>query len=150
MVLKNFIRSFLAASGFLLFVIFFSCDEVDIALINCSECTIEEPTKAQLEMKLERLTRYTTTNPNIHITIYEGNLEDGLVFKSIQTTNYSTSISVPLNKKYTITAEYYIDGNDYITVDSATPHLKYDKSNCDEPCYYVTDRSVNLGLKYVK
>jgi ribosome-associated translation inhibitor RaiA len=150
MVLNKYIRAFLAASGFLLFVFCFSCDEVDIALINCNECTVEEPTRAQLELKLERLGKYALSNSTIYITVYEGNLEDGVVFKSLQTTNYATDISVPLNKDYTVTAKYYIDGNDYIAVDSATPQVKYDKNNCDEPCYYVTNKSVNLRLRYTK
>jgi hypothetical protein len=140
---------------FLILVFCFSCNEEEnffreISLINCDKCTSEEPPDAYLEIKLEKLYKHSLSDPFINIIIYEGNLEDGIVYKTIRTTNNETAENVPLNKKYTITAEYSINTHSYIAVTSVTPHVKYDRYNCNDPCYYVVDNSVNLRLKYTK
>ena len=143
--------------AFLILALCFSCEDgfdlwnlKDISFIDCNECTLDEPQEAYLEIKLEKLYKYMVVDPVILINVYEGNLEDNLVYRSIQTTNNETKVNVPLNKKYTITAEYNIINNTYIAINSVTPHVKYNKHNCDEPCYYIVDKSVNLKLKYIK
>jgi hypothetical protein len=55
---------------------------------------------------------------------------------------------VTLNKKYTATAMYYYADNNYVVVDSAFPKVKYEKDQCNDPCYFVYDRVVNLRLHY--
>jgi tartrate dehydratase beta subunit/fumarate hydratase class I family protein len=57
---------------------------------------------------------------------------------------------VTVNKKYTVSATYYINGNNYTVVDSATPRIKYNKDECDEPCYYVYNKVIDLRLKYTE
>jgi len=56
---------------------------------------------------------------------------------------------VSINKKYTITATYFF-GAKYTAVNSVTPRVRYSKDQCDDPCYYVYDKTVNLKLKYLK
>jgi len=58
-------------------------------------------------------------------------------------------LPVSLNKKYTVTATYQIDGDTYIAVDSAFPRVKYTKEQCEDPCYFVYDRIVDLRIKYL-
>jgi hypothetical protein len=130
---------------FLILVFCFSCEEQGL-IVKCPDCTAEEPLETNLEIKLE-------SSPYGRLTlvqIYEGNLEDSVLYSSYHTTRPSTALSVTINKKYTVTASYYISNNQYIAVDSATPKVKYDKDQCDEPCYYVYDKVVNLRLKYTK
>jgi hypothetical protein len=54
---------------------------------------------------------------------------------------------VTLNKKYTLTATYNIQDNTYVVVDSATPRVRFDKDKCDDPCYLVYDKKLDLSLK---
>jgi hypothetical protein len=155
MVLKHYIRALRAALGFLILAFCFSCEEDEqvlngITIVDCNECTTDEPLTATLEIKLERLKKYQPSDFNIYITIYEGNLEDDVVYSAFKTSYPETSATVPLNKKYTITARYFIHNKYYIAVNSVTPHVKYNKYSCDEPCYYIVDRLVNLKLKYTK
>jgi len=155
MVLIHNMKAFKTSTLFLILVFCFSCEEDlqllrDISFVNCDECTTNEPHKAILDIKLEKLYRHSLYDPLVEITVFEGNLEDDIVYRSIQTTNNETTADVPLNKKYTITAKYYINNNTYIAVNSVTPHVKYDRHNCDEPCYYVVNKLVNLRLKYLK
>ena len=126
---------------------FFSCEESPL-FINCPDCTEEEPLETDIEIKLES----RTDGANTLINVYEGNLEDSVIYTSFYTSgnNSQTSVSVALNKKYTITATYFKTNNKYIAVDSATPRVKYDKEQCDNPCYMVYDRKCDLRLKYTK
>jgi hypothetical protein len=139
--MKITIRLFL----FLILVICFSCEEQGI-FIKCPDCTAEEPLKTDLEIKLD-LTFYSSATL---IEVYEGNLEDNILYSSYNTLRTKTTIPVTINKKYTVTATYYIPGDYYITVDSATPRVRYDKEQCDDPCYFVYDRMIDLRLKYTK
>ncbi len=110
--------------------------------VKCKECTPDEPEDAVLHVKLD--------NPLTPITlkIYEGELDDSILYYTDQITWPEYTTNVPLNKKYTVTAIYYVDGIKYIAVDSATPRLKYTEDQCDDPCYYVYDNDLDLRLKY--
>lgn len=128
---------------FVLLVFFFSCEKQGI-IIKCKDCTIDEPSDATLEVVLHR----DFYGGPIQLNIYEGNLEDSIVFRSYSSVGERTTITVPLNKKYTATATYYKLGDKYVAVDSATPKVRYDKDQCDEPCYYVYDTFINLKIKH--
>jgi len=86
----------------------------------------------------------------VQINVYEGNIDDSVLYSSFKTSGTQTTIPVTLNKKYTVTATYYISDNYYIAVDSATPRVRFEKTQCDDPCYYVYDKKIDLRLKYTK
>lgn len=130
---------------FLLTVFSFSCEKQPF-FVKCDECTTDEPLKAQLKIKLDK----SPDGKSIVINVYSGNLEDNIIYGTISTLAEETSITVTLNKKYTVTATYYIDSISYIAVDSATPRVSYNKDQCNDPCYYIYDNDVNLRLKYTK
>ena len=124
----------------------FSCEEQGF-FVKCADCTSEEPVNTNLEIKLDLSSNgyYTLIN------IYEGTLEDSILYASQQTNvNYFLNVRVAINKKYTVTATYYTHGGYYIAVNSATPRVKYEKSQCDEPCYFVYDKTIDLRLKYTR
>ncbi len=123
-------------------ILFFSCEDQGL-IIKCPDCKTEEPTSTDLEVQLDE-------GPITQINVYEGNLEDSVMYSSYQTSSPSYSIPVTLNKKYTVTATYFLKDNYYIAIDSATPRVRYDKSQCDDPCYFVYDRKIDLRLKYTK
>lgn len=123
----------------------FSCEDQGL-IIKCPDCLTEEPLKTNLEVKLD----FATFGLETQIRIYEGNLEDSVLYSSYQTSGDHSSFPVTLNKKYTVTATYYIPDNYYIAVDSATPRVRFDKSKCDDPCYFVYDKDIDLRLKYTK
>lgn len=141
MVLKGYIKSAVAAIIFSVLVLFFSCDKP--AVINCSECEADEPLTARLEIALQN-------GYNATINIYEGNLEDSIVYMSVFSEDDHYYQKVPLNRKYTITATYYDRGNRYVVVNSVIPRVLFDEYSCEEPCYFVYDRKVNMKIKYKK
>lgn len=127
---------------FLFSVLLFSCEEQGL-IIKCPDCVKEEPLKYTLDIKLDMNNFGAPTE----ISIYEGNLEDSILFGTYNASGTHITILVPLNKKYTLTASYYVPDYYYTVVDSATPRVRYSKDQCDEPCYFVYDRFVNLKLK---
>jgi hypothetical protein len=140
MVLEKFIRTILVISVFILISLLFSCEE--IIIIDCTECVTNEPIEALLEVKLEE------NQQGARITIYLGNLEDNIILR--QFISYSTVVyqEVPLNKSYTLTAEYLRGEIMHVAVNSVQPRVKYVEEKCSEPCYSTYDIKVNLQLKY--
>jgi hypothetical protein len=128
-----------------LLVIFFSCEE-QIIFVSCSDCTETEPTHTKLVIKLEG--NYSGGDPLINV--YEGNLNDNVLYDSFYAFGSESAIQVTLNKKYTITATYNISSNTFIVVDSATPRVVYEKRQCDIPCYFVYNKTVDMRLKHIK
>ena len=121
----------------------FSCEEKGW-FADCNDCTVEIPRTTDLLIKV------TDIEMPVLISIYEGELEDSVLYDSIivyNNVNEYTS-QVPVNKIYTITARYEIDDDTYTAVDSATPKVRYTEDQCEEACYYVYDREVDLRLKY--
>lgn len=143
MVLKQMIR----AIRFLIFpflVLFFSCEEQGW-IVKCPDCTVEEPVEAVLRIRLS-IVNYDY----VRVSIYEGELEDNILIGWFDTHSDTETRTVSLNKMYTVTADYLIEGVSYRAVNSAIPRVKYEKSQCDEPCYFIYDSSVDLRLKYLK
>ena len=140
---------------FLGLTLFFSCEndeEVlkDISFIDCNKCTADEPFAADIRIKLADPYKFGSADDRVFIDVFEGNLEDDVLFDSFLTSSSETTITLPINKKYSITATYYINNKTYIAVNSVTPRVKYNDSSCDEACYYTAPGSLNLKLKHTK
>ena len=145
MVLKKNIRAASRAIILVFMVLLFSCENLQDNFLNCSECKLDEPSDAEIEIKL------SDNYSEIRINIFEGNLEDSILYKTITTVSNSTYSTLPLNKTFTLAARYLSSsGNQYIAVNSITPHVRYVKDQCDEPCYFIYNKKVNLRLKYSK
>ena len=128
----------------ILLTICFSCEDQSF-IVQCSDCIAEEPITAELYADLDPDYFYESL-----VQIWEGNLEDSILVDSYTVYSKTFTQEVTINKKYTITATYYISNVRYIAVDSATPSVKYEKSQCEEPCFFLYDRKCDLRLKYTR
>lgn len=146
MVLSNKIRVIAGFVSFLALAFFFSCEKTFPGMILCIDCLDNEPLTAKLKLKLSADYSYKSIN----IDIYEGNLEDSILYRTLETSATSSEIIVPINKKYTLVAKYHIFFDDFYVVNSVTPTAIYDEVQCEKPCYYVINNVVNLRLKRVK
>jgi len=144
-VLNNIMRIISKIITIITFIICFSCEDQGL-IVKCPDCTKEEPEDVVLEVKLDESPSGNIT----FVTVYEGNIEDNVIYTTVRTTSPEITINVTPNKKYTLTALYNKITNDYIAVDSATPRVRYEKSQCDNPCYFVYDKVLDLRLKYTK
>lgn len=126
-------------------VLLFSCEDSKYNT-NCDDCLEDEPDQTTIIAELG--------DPGISgvlIMVYEGRLEDNVVYDSTGVYNsgkYEKRVS--LNRMYTVTATYLIKNKLYTVVNSTTPRVKYTETMCDEPCYFVYDRMMDLRLKYTK
>jgi hypothetical protein len=128
------------------FMVCFSCEEQGF-IVKCPECLAEEPLDTDLTVKLES----GFSRNLVHVDIYEGNLEDSILYDSYILTGDIIKATVTLNKDYTVTATYTAnDGTTYVAVDAITPRVKYEKDQCDDPCFFVYDKTVDLRLKYTR
>lgn len=123
----------------------FSCEK-QVLSVNCSDCTSGEPLNANMKIKIDI---YKGVSAPV-INIYEGNLEDSILYQTYKPIDAETSVTVTLNKKYTATVSYFISNKQYIAIDSATPGVVYNKDQCDNPCYYIYNNVLDLRLKYTK
>jgi hypothetical protein len=135
-------RKILLCSSLLLISLVFSCEKFE-DIIVCSDCYDTEPLKAELNIQLDMNPENAT-----EIIVYEGMLEDGIVYKRVLTGQISATIPVSVNRLYTVTASYNTVEKNITIVNSTTPRVKYSKDRCEEPCWYVYDRYVNLKLNY--
>jgi hypothetical protein len=128
--------------GFILLLYSSSCEDQPF-IVKCSDCTPDEPVTAELYADLDPDYFYGCI-----VEIWEGNLEDSILVDSLPVFNKTFTHEVTINKKYTITATYYDGVDKFIAVDSATPRVKYEKTQCDDPCFYLYDKKCDLRLKY--
>jgi hypothetical protein len=143
MVLNFMMKKSIKYLLFAVVLLMLSCEE-KIMIVNCSDCTTDEPTTASLHLKLE-----PQTINNTLVKVYRGVLEDSILIDSFTTDSEEYSYTANLNTKYTFTAEYFSQsGKTIIAVNSAYPKVRYEKQQCDNPCFYVYDNKVNLRIKY--
>ena len=130
----------------LLPVLLFSCDKPGL-FVSCKDCSEQEPVNATITVTVDP---FSKTNYYPEVDVYEGNIEDGLLINTYNSDGGTISISKAINKKYTLTATYYINGISYIAIDSATPKVEFESNRCGKPCYIVYDNKVDLRIKYEK
>ncbi len=124
----------------LLITLIFSCEKPGV-IVRCDECLTYEPAEADLVIKLS-----PAGFERVEVVIYEGNLEDEVIYSSFITPYTEEYVTVLLNKKYTVTARYLRNGKTFIAVDSAVPRVKYDKYSCDDPCWFIYDNRIKVAL----
>jgi hypothetical protein len=123
----------------------FSCEKMNV-YVNCSECSATEPSETSLEISLDGA--HSDSNPTI-VRVYEGIIEDNILKSTHSLSGPDLYVPVWINKEYTVTATYIGDnGSVYIAVDSATPRVEYETKKCQNPCYFIYDKKVDLRLKY--
>ena len=101
---------------------------------DCEYCYQIKPDSGQIGIKVT----INDENPYVPITIYIGNIEDNNIEYS--DTSYSSEywVDVPVDKYYSVTAEYKSGDNTIIAVDGDKFKLKKNTKDCDEECYYYS------------
>lgn len=129
---------------FVLITFCFSCEKQALIIVDCNECSEQEPLTTNITIQLDQGIFNMT-----EVKVYEGYLEDNILYNTSTTSKSEITVLVHLNKMYTITASYkQLNDDVYIVVDSVYPRVKYDENQCDNPCYFVYDNKVNMRVKY--
>jgi hypothetical protein len=81
----------------------------------------------------------------VNVRVYEGNIDNGILFDSFVTTNNEETYLLPVNKDYSAEAEYGDGEITIIAVDG--DRLNQDSfQNCNETCY-DWDHGITLDLE---
>lgn len=125
-----------------LIMVTFSCEKGPL-IVKCSECVSTEPLVAKIKVKLS-----SVPNSNTSVNVYEGYVEDNILYASFRPTYYDDyNVDVTLNKMYTFVATYYSTTGTYYVTNSTIPRVKYETEQCTDPCYYVYNNVIDLRLK---
>ena len=121
-----------------------SCDIEDLKVFDCSECYTNKPefSEAKISVTIDN------ENQQVPITVYLGSYDDGLIVYEDITTSLMNYVWLENEVDYTLVAEYIRNGRTVNVVNGLTMKIRKDYENCNEPCYYVRNRNVNLKLKY--
>lgn len=135
-------RALIKTSLFLLLISQTSCE--DMNFYNCNNCFEDEPYECELEITLS--TVYNAVE-NYYITVYLGKVEDNNIIYEQDVTD-SFSLTLPLNSEYSVKAIYTRNGNDYVSINSSFPKVKYLDNYCETPCYIIKGDKIDMRLKY--
>jgi hypothetical protein len=130
---------------FTVMLLMLSCDG-KFVLVNCDECTAEEPKTVDLALRLE-----TESGSTAQVDVYKGIIEDNILLDSFITNSTDYTYTVDVNTKYTFTARYEhfaFSEKTIVVVNAVYPRVRYEKNQCENNCYYVYDKKVNLRVKY--
>ncbi len=111
-------------------------------------CNSVEPFFVDIDVLFSR----TAENPNPTIYLMLGNFEDNKIIDTFYTDSvedylFRMDISVPLNMKYTVFAEYYVDNDTIVAIDGDFVH-KDSYTECDSTCWKTYNTRFNVKLKY--
>ena len=127
-------------------ILLFSCESINWDKLNnpCIDCYNEKPVEGLLEIKLS----FDKSPAGIPIEIHRGDFE--LYQVEWVDTAYETDyeIWVPVNKYYSVRAEYEKDNKKIFVFDGDDVKIVKETSDCDEVCWRARDGKVDLRLKY--
>ncbi len=117
-------------------------DTVDCSTYNYSLCQTKEPFTANFHIKLT----INSENPAVPITIYQGKLDDGIVFlhDTLKTESFDTLL--PIGNYYTVAAQYKV-GSTTVTAIDGDKISKSHVTTCDSICWSVVTGTTNVRLK---
>ncbi len=115
-----------------------NCDDYDF-----SDCLLEEPDWEFIYIKVT----INDLNPYVPIVIYRGNIESNDIEWVDTAWSSDYSIDVPLDKYYSVSAEYKLSTYKVLAIDGN--EVKKVKTNvCDEVCWYIRGKDFDVELKY--
>ena len=126
----------------LLFAILFSCDPA--YYVDCDECFEEEPTDCSVEVIIGSNSGGLLL---FDVVIYLGKAEDGVIISSYSASQNFTFNALIYNE-YTVVARTKIGEKIYSVVNSVSPDTEFIEEVCSSDCYIITNRTVDMRLKY--
>jgi hypothetical protein len=129
----------------LLVLMITSCEkDIYLSEVDCANCYTEKPTRADLDITLT----INDENPHVPLVVYRKEFEERIIVwvDTVSETNYS--IEVPVNRYYSVTAEYSSGTRTIFAVDGDMLETKKITGQCDETCWIIRGGIINVKLKY--
>jgi len=116
--------------------------EEDCEYPDYSDCNTTEPFNVKLEISLTNNDDF----PENNLTLYDGYIEDGIIYDTFTVQSNYFEIEVPVNRRYSAKVMYISNSDTIIAVDG-TKIVKNSKVNCDSICWTVSGKTLDLTLK---
>ena len=124
----------------------YGCSMERLLEFSCNECYIDEPFYSTIEANIT----INSENSEVPLTIYLGSPDDNIAVLTDTITAETIRIDVENEVEYTFVAQYYRNGRTHYVINTLKTKVFYDTETCSAPCYYVTNKKVNLILKNKK
>ncbi len=121
-----------------------SCQLIEIIAVDCNKCYTNFPDEEYITVEVT----INEDNRIVPITVFYGPFENNNIAFETTITQREKDLWLETDKHYTLRAEYIKNGRTYFVVNGAKLTTRKDTESCDEPCYYVTGKNVNLELKF--
>jgi hypothetical protein len=109
---------------------------------DCSTCYQDKPDWGPLQVYVT----INDQNPSVPLVIYRGDIEDNDI-EYIDTAHSSSyTVEVPVDKYYSVTAEYKDGSRIIFAVDGDKLKLDKNTTDCDEECYYFRGGYIDVRL----
>ena len=125
------------------------CNPEEWEVVDCSECYLDEPSEAEINVKLT----LDQLNPFVEINIYSGRIEEEILLLTDTARSETWSTVMPVNEYYTVTATYRSGSqaqNQYnvTAIDGGFVRTRKIVARCDEPCWVIRGNNFNVRLRY--
>jgi hypothetical protein len=129
----------------LLFMIFIAgCDgDQSIESFDCSTCYQDKPEWGPLQIKVT----INSENTIVYLTIYRGDIENNEIEFEGQTVYPDYTVDVPVDKYYSVKAEYKVGDKTIYAVDGDKLKVKKNSTSCDQECYYFKGGYIDVRLR---
>jgi hypothetical protein len=128
---------------FLLLIVYACSEKIFTEGVNCEECYQEKPDSADLIIELTVNDIYDS----IPLIVYRDKVEDNDI-EWIDTAYESPFyLLVPVNKDFSVAAEYINDDSKIIAIDGTKIKIKHVSGECDEDCWIIEGDELNVKLK---
>jgi hypothetical protein len=121
-----------------------SCTLFELMYVDCSKCYTNKP-----EYDIQKL--YLTINdenPEVLVTVYIGPYESNNIYLTFKSREKDKMLTLRTDTQYTIKVEYKKKGRTYYVIDGCIIKARKIYDNCDEPCYYIVMKPIDLRLVF--
>ena len=120
-----------------------SCDLELLESTNCSDCYIEKPADAYVDIKVT----INNENPYVPIELYLGDFEkENLIYRDTATSATYTTI-LEMHNSYSVVAKYQSKSRIIYVVSGEKLRTKKDYDSCEEVCYTIKGDVIDVRLK---
>ena len=126
-------------------ILFSVCEEkVFTGDVDCNECYTEKPDSLDLTIHWTKNEDY----PEIPVILFKGKADQGELIDTFFCFEDPAYIWVKSEEEYAAKAIYKSEERTVIVVDGTVQKLKTVSSECDVPCYVITNEELQLKLKF--